>query len=75
MINLPFDHKHLFLHYLTVKDCTQFHQEQFFLRAHSTTKALLYMAGELMLLEIHYSSQEATPHKIQVDLFVKTTGT
>ena len=74
-MGLPFDQRHLCLHYLTVKDCTQFHQEQFSLKAHSITKVLWYMADEWKLLEIHYSCQEATIHKVQVYLLVKITNT
>lgn len=61
----PFDHKRLFLHYLIVKDYTQFRLEQFSSRVHSTTRAPLCTADELMPLEIHYSSQEAITQKVK----------
>lgn len=61
----PFDRKRLFLHYLIAKDYTQFHLKQFSSRVHSTTKALLCKADESMLLEIHYSSQEAIDKKMK----------
>lgn len=51
---------HLFLRYLIIKGCIQFHQELFSLWEYSTAKALWYMGDVLLPLEIHYSFQEAT---------------